>query len=57
VAHIAEVLGNLSIVFFASLISPIFTGEMLNGSVLISGLVLAVGSFIISVHLLKGGNV
>ena len=27
VAHIAEVLGNLSIVFFASLISPIFTGE------------------------------
>lgn len=57
IAHVAEVLGNLSIVFLASLILPAFTGEPLNGSVMVSGIFLAAGSFMISVQLLKGGGV
>ncbi len=57
VAHVAEVLGNLSIVFLASLILPAFTGESLSMSVMVSGLFLTAGSFVISVQLLKGGRV
>ncbi|MBI5358895.1 hypothetical protein HZB69_04690 [Candidatus Amesbacteria bacterium] len=57
IAHIADVLGNLSIVFLSSLILPIFIGESVNGMVMLLGLVLAAGSFIISVQLLKGGRV
>lgn len=57
IAHIAEVLGNLSILFLGSLILPMFTGEPINGIVVLLGMILATGSFVISVQLLKGGRV
>lgn len=57
IAHIAEVLGNLSILFLGSLILPAFMGESISEIVVLLGLILATGSFVISIQLLKGGRV
>ena len=54
VARVSEVIGNLSLVFFASLVLPTFSGQQVETNIILSGLVLALGSFAISVQLLKG---
>lgn len=55
VAHIAEVLGNLSLVLLASLILPAFIGQPVEKEIIQSGLVLTITSFAMSVQILKGG--
>ena len=54
--RLSEILGNLGLVFFASLVIPIFTNtQIYDQNIIISGLITSAGCIIGSLILLKGG--
>lgn len=53
VAHIAEVLGNLSLIFFAALVLPIWTTRTQPVLDAVIGVILAFGSALTSIMILK----
>ncbi len=56
--RLSEILGNLGLVFFASLVLPVFQGSYsINLGILISGVISAAGCVIGSLILLKGGDI
>lgn len=55
--RLSEILGNLGLIFFASLVLPVFQGSYsINLGIFISGLFSATGCVIGSLILLKGGD-
>ncbi len=52
--RLSEILGNLSLVFVASLILPGILDLTYRVTVVIAGLILSFSSFYFSLHLLKG---
>lgn len=54
--RLSEILGNLGLVFFASLVILFFTTtQIIDTNVIVSGLITSAGCIIGSIFLLKGG--
>ena len=51
--RLSEFLGNVGIVFFATIITPFFIGNMINYSVVMIGLTLSLLSIFTSLYILK----
>lgn len=53
--RLSEFTANLSLVFFASMVTPLFSGvDKMNLFIIVLGLVLSSGSLVVSLFLLKG---
>jgi hypothetical protein len=51
--RLSEFVNNIGIIFFATIITPAFSKNMLDFSLIIVGLFLSFGSVVISLFLLK----
>ena len=51
--RLSEYISNISLIFFASIISPFFSGGMVNYFVIPVGMTLAVGFLVISLSIIK----
>ena len=51
--RLSEFISNIGIIFFATIVTPFFTGNMINYSVVMVGLALSLLSIFISLFLLK----
>ncbi|KKP51418.1 MAG: hypothetical protein UR42_C0015G0007 [Candidatus Roizmanbacteria bacterium GW2011_GWA2_33_33] len=51
--RLSEFIGNVGIVLFATIVTPILTGTMVNYLLIITGLFMSMFSLFISLYLLK----